>query len=276
MPPDVKRPQKTRLLDLPLEVLQLCLTHATTPSFLQLIATCHMLWEVAASTRAVILHHLAQVPGIKLGIDDFARSTSELFLMLRRRAALNLFGAHMRADRVDYTFLHSSFNASASHLWAKEPFRVTLVADNAMRIYELVPGRGLVRKPAAVPKSDLCVLKTTIDQRGDVAVLYLQSAIAATIPTNDRKSAFVLVYHQWSGNSYKPVLYPYVHGFQDHVPVSLAAFKGAKVAIVSNPGHLSRDAYSNQADATVFCYRLDYPLGKPSPLLTARFLYSND
>jgi hypothetical protein len=275
MPPNVKPPQKTGLLALPLEVLQLCLIHATTPSFLQLIATCHMLWEAAANTRAVVLHHLAQVPGIKLGIDDFARSTSELFLILRRRAALNLFGAHMRADRVDYTFLHSSFNASASYLWAKESFRVALVADNVVRVYELTPGRGLVRKPVAVPDSNLCVLRTAVDQRGDVAVLYLQSAIAATVPTRDRKTAFVLVYHQWSGNSYKPVLYPYVHGFQDYVPVSLAAFKGAKIAIVSNPGHLSRDAHSNQADAAVFCYRLKYPAGNFRPR-TARSLYFND
>ena len=265
MPPDVKLPQKTELLKLPLEVLQLCLTHATTPSFLQLIATCHTLWEVAANTRAVILHHLAQVPGIKLGIDDFAISTPELFLILRRRAALNLFGAHMRADRVDYTFLHSSFDASASYLWAKETFRIALVADNAMRVYELTPGRGLVRKAVTVPNSNLCVLRTAIDQRGDIAVLYLQGAIAATVPKGDRKNAFVLVYHQWSGNSYKPVLFPYIHGFPDYVPVSLAAFKGAKVAIVSNRGHLSRHAHSQQADAAVFCYHLKCPAGKRSP-----------
>jgi hypothetical protein len=265
MPLDVKLPQKTGLLKLPLEVLQLCLTHATTPSFLQLIATCHTLWEVAANTRAVILHHLAQVPGIKLGIDDFAISTPELFLILRRRAALNLFGAHMRADRVDYTFLHSSFDASASYLWAKETFRIALVADNAMRVYESAPGRGLVRKAVTVPNSNLCVLRTAIDQRGDIAVLYLQSAIAATVPKEDRKNAFVLVYHQWSGNSYKPVLFPYVHGFQDYVPVSLAAFKGVKVAIASNRGHLSRHAHSQQADAAVFCYHLKCPAGKLSP-----------
>jgi hypothetical protein len=270
MPPDVKLPQKPRLLKLPLEVLQLCLTHATTPSFLQLIATCHMLWEVAANTRAVILHHLAQVPGIKLGIDDFARSTPELFLILRRRAALNLFGAHMRADRVDYTFLHSSFDASASYLWAsyswaKETFRIALVADNAVRVYDLTPGSGLVRKAVTVPDSNLCVLRTAIDQKGDLAVLYLQSAIAVTVPKEDRKNAFVLVYHQWSGNSYKPVLFPYIHGFQDYVPVSLAAFKGAKVAIVLNRGHLSRHAHSQQADAAVFCYHLKCLAGKLSP-----------
>ena len=258
-------PQDMGLLRLPLEVLQLCLTHSTTPSFLQLIATCHMLWDLASNSRAVILHHLAQVPGIKLGIDDFATSTPNLFLALRRRACLNLFGAHMRADRTDYAFPNSSFNASASCLWAGKRHGMALIANDVVRLYTLTPKRGLVRKGLTVPGSKLCVLKSTADESGDVSVLYGQSETTAGTPGTYRGSLFMVSY-QWRRNSYKPVAYYPLENCKGYAPVSLAATKGNRVAMVMRRGSLSHDSHSSRADVLVISYVLGRTTGRQNPL----------
>ena len=256
-------PQDTGLLKLPLEVLQLCLAHSTTPSFLQLIATCHMFWDLASNSRTVILHHLAQVPGIKLGIDDHSTSTPNLFLTLRRRACLNLFGAHMRADRTDYTFPNSSFNASASCLWAGKRHGMALVANDVVGLYTITPKRGLVRKGLTVPGSKLCVLKSTADESGDVAVLYGQSATTAATPSD----SLLMVSYQWQRNSYKPVVYYHLEDCKGYVPVSLAVTKEKKMAIVMSRGSLSHHSHSNYPDVAIICYVLERTAGRFNPLM---------
>jgi hypothetical protein len=245
------------LLKLPLEVLQLCLTHATTPSFLQLICTCHLLWDLAANTRAVILHHLAQVPGIKLGIDDLATTTPELFLTLRRRACLNLFGAHIRADRTDYAFLRSSFAASASCLGAGKPLGVALVADDAVRIYALTP-QGLMYRGETLTDPDLCISRTAIDESGDVAVLYVQSAKVRTAQDSHSSSRFLMVYHKWVGGQYKPVSYRSLKGCKGYKAANMAISDQGVMAIVLSCDDLSRGL----ADTTVVCHHLKKPTGK--------------
>ena len=259
-------PQDMGLLRLPLEVLQICLTHSTTPSFLQLIATCHMFWDLASNSRAVILHHLAQVPGIKLGIDDLTTSTPNLFLTLRRRACLNLFGAHMRADRTDYTFPNSSFNASASCLWAGKRHGMALVANDVVRLYTTTPKRGLARKGLTVPGSKLCVLKSTADENGDVAVLYGQSATTAGTPGTYRGGSLLMVSYQWRRNSYQPVVYYNLEDCKGYVPVSLAT-KGNKMAIAMRRGSLSHHSHSNCPDMAVICYLLERTAGRFNPLM---------
>jgi hypothetical protein len=249
------------LLKLPLEVLQLCLTHATTPSFLEFIATCHMLWDLAANTRAVVLHHLTQVPGIKLGIDDLATTTPELFLTLRRRACLNLFGAHSRADRADYTFSHSLFNASASCLWTGKTAGMALVANDAVRLYAVTP-QGLVYRGETLSDPNLCVSQTAIDDSGDVAVIYVQSANGLVAEHWDRSDSFLMVYHKWAGNQYRPVSYSYVKGCKGYVAVSMTLSDRNMMAIVLSRGNLSRHAHSSRADMAVLCHQLLEPTGK--------------
>ena len=260
-------PQDTGLLRLPLEVLQLCLTHSTTPSFLQLIATCRLFWDLASNSRAIILHHLAQVPGIKLGIDDLTTSTPNLFLTLRRRACLNLFGAHMRADRTDYTFPNSSFNASASCLWAGKRHGMALVANDVVRLYSITPKRGLVRKGLTVPGSNRCVLKSTADESGDVTVLYGQSATTTETPGAYRGGSLFMVSYQWRRNSYKPVVYYHLEDWKGYVPVSLAATDGNKMAIVMSRGNLSHYSHSHCPDVAVICYILEGTAGRFNPLM---------
>jgi hypothetical protein len=259
--PTAKLRQHMELLSLPLEVLQLCLTHVTTPSFLQLIVTCHMLWDLAASTRAVILHHLGQMPGIKLGLDDLATTTAELFLTLRRRACLNLFGVHLRADRIDYTFVHSSFNASASCLSVGKTLGLALVADDAVRLYILTPD-GLVDRGETLTDPNLCVSQTAIDESGNVAVLYTQSANGRVAEGWDRHGRFLMVYHKWVGSQYKPVSYPYLKGCTGYKATHMAISDQDMMAMVLSRGDLSRHAYSSRAHMAVVCHHLKQPARK--------------
>ena len=104
------------LLGLPSEILVHILRDLTTPSFIQTILTCHQLFDSAATSREVILHHLRQVPGIKLGLEDHALTTTALFLILRQRAASSLYGANFHADCEDLRFQNGTLDATASCL----------------------------------------------------------------------------------------------------------------------------------------------------------------
>ena len=104
------------LLNLPSEILVHILRNLTTPSFIQTILTCHQLFDLAATSRHVVLHHLDQVPGIKLGLEDQICTTSALFLALRQRAASSLYGANSHADCEDLGFQNGTLDATASCL----------------------------------------------------------------------------------------------------------------------------------------------------------------
>ncbi len=109
-------PKLVTLLDLPPEILVHILRSLTTSSFVQLIMTCHQLFDLAAASRNVVLHHLHQVPGIKLGLEDQILSTRALFRILRQRAAASLYGAHFRADCADLRFQNGTLDPTASCL----------------------------------------------------------------------------------------------------------------------------------------------------------------
>lgn len=271
--PATRLPQNMELLKLPLEVLQLCLTYATTPSFLQLIATCHLLWDLAANSRAVILHHLSQVPGIKLGIDDFVTTTSELFLTLRRRACLHLFGAHLHADRTDYTFRHSSFNASASCLRDGKTFGMALVANDAVRLFCLTP-EGLMYRGETLADPNMSVSQTAIDESGDVAVLYVQSASGRLANDRYRDGRFLMVYHKWVDGQYRPVLYPYIEGSEGYKAANIAVSDQNMMAMVLSRGDISRDADSSCANMAVVRHLLKNPAGKGALRSTCRLFFN--
>ena len=138
---------------------------------------------------------------------------------------------------------------------------MALVIDDTVRLYTLNARLILAHKGVTVPNSNLCLLKTAIDGSGDVAVLYGQSATAGVAQKSDPDESFLLVYHQWLGNSYKPVVYPHIKGCKGYVPVSLAACEGDKIAVVLSRGSLSRRTDSSRADMAVLCYHLRRPAG---------------
>jgi len=130
--------QAKPLLDLPFEVLQQILHVSTTPSFLQLSLTCRKLFGVAAESREVVLHHLHLIPGLKLGLDDAAISTRDLFLILRQRAASHLYGANFTADAREFYFSRGTLDPRASYLALSPDYmNISLVLKNSLtlRIY---------------------------------------------------------------------------------------------------------------------------------------------
>jgi hypothetical protein len=257
-PPSTRLRHARELLDMPLEVLQLCLTYATTPSFLQLIATCHRLWDLAANTRAVVLHHLARVPGIKLGIDDFVTATPDLFLTLRRRACRHLYGAHWYADRTDYTFKHSAFDASASCLREGKTLGIALVANDAVRLFCLTP-EGLTYRGETLADPNMSISQTAIDESGDVAVLYASGPVATDVYRNGR---YLMVYHKRVDDQYSPVSYPYLEGCEGYQAASMVVSDHDVMAMVLSRGDLSRDADSRRANMAVVRHLLKHPARK--------------
>jgi hypothetical protein len=102
---------------LPAEILQRILYFASTPTFLQLIYVNRNLFNVAGESREVILHHLRHLPGLKLGLSDHCITTTDLFLILRQRAASNLYGTNFTADCMSFAFSnHAQLNPRASSL----------------------------------------------------------------------------------------------------------------------------------------------------------------
>lgn len=102
---------------LPAEILQRILHFASTPTFLQLILVNRKLFNVAGESREVILHHLRHLPGLKLGLSDHCITTTDLFLILRQRAASNLYGTNFTADCMRFAFSnHAQLNPHASSL----------------------------------------------------------------------------------------------------------------------------------------------------------------
>ncbi|KAI9721103.1 MAG: hypothetical protein M1812_002584 [Candelaria pacifica] len=108
------------LLDLPIELLQHVLCQMEPGTFFVSTFVCHAMLEAASSSKRILLHHLAAIPGIKLGLEDL--STKELFLCFRTRAARHLFGVDCLADVTRYcsgdrrmNVTSSIFNTEANH-----------------------------------------------------------------------------------------------------------------------------------------------------------------
>ncbi|KAL1963299.1 hypothetical protein VTN77DRAFT_8522 [Rasamsonia byssochlamydoides] len=102
------------LLNLPTELIQLILQYTTTPSYLHAALSCRTLFYIASTYRDLIIHHLKQTPGLKSGVE--LRETKDLFLLLRRRAAKQLYGANFYADRTLYDFSGRSIDVGASSI----------------------------------------------------------------------------------------------------------------------------------------------------------------
>ena len=109
----IPKPSSVVLKSLPPEILQAIFLLVTTPSLLELCQTCWTFFNIASSSRVVLLHHLRRIPGIKLGLEDVP--TKQLFLLLRRRAAWSLFGINFHADRLQYPFSLSGYGSIDSN-----------------------------------------------------------------------------------------------------------------------------------------------------------------
>jgi hypothetical protein len=164
--------------DLPPELLQLILRYCTTPSLMQLIRTCHLLFDLTEQSRDVVIHHLNNVPG---EISDLKSgscpATCELFLVLRRRAAASLQGVNISADRRDFRFADGAVDVGASSVASNPGPNVVLVqkGDCSIRVYDASDGKVKLRGDLANRDSEGCIsrpLLTTFERTNNLLVLY--------------------------------------------------------------------------------------------------------
>ena len=164
----------SRFMGLPPEVLQHILLCSTTPSFLQLISTCRKLYELAAK-REIVLYHLYQVPGIKLGLElnDHSVSTSELFLLLRQRASSHLYGVNFSADCQLYRCRNGSIDPTASFLATGTDYiDICLVLRESLKV-RLYGGRCSCKEQLDSPYADGKGKVRCVQQRKHtISVLY--------------------------------------------------------------------------------------------------------
>ena len=103
----------TASIDLPDELVSNIFLHCSTPAFIQLTRTSKRLYDLAQQRRPVLLHHLEQLPGDKADLDDPVRDNAALFLLLRQRAANNLYGCNITANLTEYVAKTAGLDPSA-------------------------------------------------------------------------------------------------------------------------------------------------------------------
>lgn len=150
---------------------------ASTPSFVQLIRTCHTIYDFVEQSRDIIRHHLNNIPGETLAVSEGTKSTREVFLILRRRAAASLQGVNITADRHDFYIPNALVDVTASCISTTNGHDVALVQKNGslVQLYEAFQGEVKLRGVLSSKSDDrikYIPLKTTFDQMNNVYVLY--------------------------------------------------------------------------------------------------------
>ncbi|KAH1840878.1 hypothetical protein KXX54_002294 [Aspergillus fumigatus] len=163
------------LLNLPPELIQLVLQSSTTPSFLQVAFSCRTLYEIASSSREVILHHLHKTPGLK--VDTHSLKTRQLFQLLMKRSFQQLYGAQFSAKCTTFCFEHFALDARASSLASHGDRDIALALKGRQDVYVLQAKDGKLHLKAQLRSSEdqqgrIEVLKTAFDREGGVNVLY--------------------------------------------------------------------------------------------------------
>ena len=91
------------LTELPLELLQTILLDTDAGTLLTSLFSCRAIFN-AAKCRTLLLSQLYGIPGLILGIEDL--STTELFLLFRRRATAELYAAGTLSNITNYASTH--------------------------------------------------------------------------------------------------------------------------------------------------------------------------
>lgn len=237
------------LIDFPPELLKMVLLYSSTPSFVQLIRTCHTFFDLAAQSRDVVKRHLMNVPGDKSVLSKHnMESTRELFLTLRRRAAASLQGVSISADRRDYCFQCASIDAHASCLALTTYSNIALVRkqSSSVQLYDMSQGELKLRSVFTPdPGLDQGVryqpVHTTFDHLSNLYVLY-GTGLGGTTTDPDRSlvhplaksGRFSLTHVRWSALSCRHRswdLGSMVSRIKPSVPVSMAAQGENQVAV---------------------------------------------
>ncbi|OKL61979.1 hypothetical protein UA08_02681 [Talaromyces atroroseus] len=197
------------LLQLPTELIQLILKHCNTQSYLQAVLSCHSLYNIAASCREVILHHLKINPG--KGIDYDQLVTHDLFLLLRRRTFEQLLNAAFDADRTIHTFSGRTIDIQASSLGRtpSHQFAALVFKEDNNKVHLCrAEGNGTMHVEKTFFPSELLnvdrvrIVKTVVSPGPDydlLAVLVrIQDSDTVTQPDTSKVSpAFAELAQQW-------------------------------------------------------------------------------
>lgn len=184
------------LLDLPLELIQLVLQSASTPTYLQAAFSCRTLYEIASSCRTVILHHLYQTPGFTTNVQYL--ETRRLFQLLVNRSLQQLYGAQFRASSKTFSFEPQAIDVQASFLGLSGNPNLVLISKGQPDVFLFQAGNGGLLLPGTrleLPwdqPGTVEVLKTTSPQEHDVYVLY---RLTPTIDKDDPGAEHPFVKH---------------------------------------------------------------------------------
>ena len=159
------------LLDLPNEVLAKILFWSTTASLMQLLITCKRLFHLASTSRHVIQRHIRQIPGRRRDFRGQHKSTEELFSLLRRRAAADLQGVDLTADRHDFYFDGHQIDPLASCMGSMKDHSVhvglVLKSCPAAHVYHVSGGQLRLVYVASMEPADSITFKQPIQASFD-------------------------------------------------------------------------------------------------------------
>jgi hypothetical protein len=237
------------LIDLPPELLQLILRYSTTPSFVQLIRTCHTFFDLASQSRDVVKHHLNNVPGDQYILSDDGLSTYGLFVTLRRRAAATLQGVNISADRRDFHSRCAAIDVHASCITSINDANIALVRRDCSSVQLYQALHGELKLKAIVDRESekdalYQPLQTAFDEMNNIYVLYclektvesaesdrpLVEPSAGTTTsglclTRVRLSALSCPHDSWDVDG------DWLPSVSSVKPVSMAAYGGNKVSV---------------------------------------------
>ena len=183
--------QDSSLLNLPLEVLQNVMYHMDAATFFISLLVCKDFLK-AAGCRGNLLRHIYNIPGPRLGLEDY--STSDLLLQFRKRAAESGCAAGILADVTRYeqtskTSLSSgAFSPGNLPESDRQAYIATVHDGYIVQIYGL--GRHHVRLKAELhirPEDDddrrMEIRRMAFSSSTrDLAVLYRQRPNASKLP----------------------------------------------------------------------------------------------
>lgn len=227
------------LLTLPTELVELILRSCDPSAFLQLAFCNRTLYEIASTSRDLILHHLFETPGFVESLGSLP--STELWALFRRRAYKELWGAESHGERKLINVHGKVIDPRASTLDAAGPRSQVVLAfkgDGAVYVCGVQdgalspqrrlesPGRrfGTVEVLHTAVGSDgvyvLHRLRPFIDQDLDTTHPFVKHALQ----TNSQGSIFLACHHlDTTGTKI------YLYGFpdqKDYEPLALAVHNG--------------------------------------------------
>lgn len=249
------------LLQLPTELIQLILLHCETPAFFQAARTNRRLYEIAHTSREVILHQLHHTPGFIDGLK--ALPTTELYVTLKRRSNEQLHDIEYRAEFTTYGFANQVIDSRASVFERpKVSNRALIVFKDHSTVYLVKIENGKLTREAKCESpgqelGEVEVMQTAFDGKYGVYVLHRfkpfpdqeldtnHPFVKHALQSRPNGSIFLAHHDLNSGKTVRMCAFPEYH---DHRPLALSVV-GSRFAI-------SWQNTQTPSDHTVVLYQL--------------------